>query len=173
MLPIVMTSGNRPSFGIWPCFRPSFHPVKLFGALAILAWPAPLPGYSQAPATHANLSIAPASTTTAVARLTLTVGVLTWQAGVYRGGFQMKVVPLFFLSDKGTLAAKVPDDAFRKLAAGEGIDFAGSAVSEKGKNLPISGHATPLAPDHGTIRLSFPGAAGTIFFNSTYRLIGN
>ncbi len=127
---------------------------------------------AQAPVAHADLAIAPASASTTVAHLTLTVGTLTWQAGVYHGSFQVRVVPLFFLSEKGTIAVQISDEAFHKLAAGNAIDFTGSAVSDNGKTRKITGHATPAAPDHGTIRLSFPGATGMILFNTTYRLLG-
>ena len=121
------------------------------------------------PAADRKLLIEPSSTSVPLGKAKLSVSPLSRQPGAYTGYYQVRVSPLFFASEKGTLSAAVSDETLRKLSQGNAVDFTGRATSsDDGQSRVIQGHATPVDKDRGTLRLSFTTKNTKVVFNTTY-----
>jgi hypothetical protein len=106
-------------------------------------------------------------------KATLIIGPLRRTNDVFGGDFQMKVVPYFFKSDKGTLAIVITPECFAKASKGLKVDIAGTATTA-GKNgivRPISALATPVDDDHGALKLWFQVDDRKMEFETSYRFV--
>ena len=116
-----------------------------------------------------KLFIDPSSTSLALGKASLIVSPLTHQEGNYVGDYQLKVVPYFFKSEKGTLLLAASDDSVRKLQAGKAIGFTGKAVTRAdGRIHVVLGRATPLSNDRGSVTFSIITDNGKMIFNTSY-----
>ena len=147
--------------------------LPMLGVLALLAvsWASGQvtpPAKKFAP-TSGDLFLEPSSTSVSGEKVSLRVGVLTRQAGTFIGDYQLKVVPLFFKSEKGSLSMVVSDETLRKLASGMAVDFTGQATtSGSGKTRRIDGEATPSGSGRGTVKLRFMAGSREMVFCTSY-----
>jgi hypothetical protein len=138
------------------------------------------------PALFANLHAAPISTnatsssrsiliersSTGVAggTATLSIGQLDRNADLFTGGYEMKVSPYFFKSEKGKLAIVVPDESLAQIHNGMTTAITGTATTngKGGKIRHIDAIATPLDRDRGALKLWFTSGEKKVIFNTSY-----
>ncbi|MCE2861612.1 MAG: hypothetical protein RIR76_785 [Verrucomicrobiota bacterium] len=95
-------------------------------------------------------------------------------AGEFESSYSARVLPWFFQNESGRLAIAVTDDALRRLAGGESIDFTGHAANHTGQPRGITGRATPVDITSGRIKVRVRVSASVeLIFNTTYRFTGN
>ena len=117
-----------------------------------------------------RLFMAPCSTRVSLGKASLVASPLTHKGAFYVGDYQLKVLPYFFKSERGTLALEASDDLVKKLMEGIPIEFVGKAADNKnGKPKEISGKATPSTTDQGSVTFSIATENGTMIFNTFYR----
>jgi hypothetical protein len=146
---------------------------SMIGLLALLAlsWATAqvTPSAKKSASTVGDLFLEPSSTSVSGEKVSLRVGVLTRQAETFIGDYQLKVVPLFFKSEKGSLSMVVSDETLRKLASGMAVDFTGQATtSGSGKTRRIDGEATPSGHGRGTVKLRFMAGNREMVFSTSY-----
>ena len=74
----------------------------------------------------------------------------------------------------GQLTITLSNEALRKLAAGQAVDFSGQAASTNGNQSTVQGTATPAAGgsrDTGAIRVRIDSKKGKLVFKTTYHLV--
>ncbi len=117
-----------------------------------------------------RVEIAPTKTSVYVANVTMTISAFTRKAGIYEATYAAEVFPFFFYNEQGRLFIEVSDDALRRLARGEPLDFTGHGVNTSGKTRHIDGRAVPLDATKGTIKVRvFITKRIQLVFNTTYR----
>lgn len=119
------------------------------------------------------LMIGKSSMKIAGGKATLIIGPLRRTNDIFGGTFQMKVVPYFFKSDKGTLAIKITPECFAKASKRLKVDIGGTATTA-GKNgvvRPINALATPVDDDHGALELWFQVDERKMVFETSYRFV--
>jgi hypothetical protein len=113
--------------------------------------------------------IDPSSTTVSLGKASLIVNPLTHKGKFYGGDYQLKVVPYFFQSEKGTLELEASDDTVHKLLGGIALEFTGKATNNKnGKPKVITGKATPLTNEKGSLTFSIVTDNGPMVFDTSY-----
>jgi hypothetical protein len=118
-----------------------------------------------------KLLIDPSSTSVSLGKVSLSVDPLNHKGGVYVGDYQLKVVPYFFRSEKGTLKLEASDDTMHKLLGGIPVKFTGKASNNKnGKPKVITGNATPLTNDKGSVTFSVETDNGPMIFKTSYHV---
>ena len=139
---------------------------------ALSAAAAPLRA-EEAPARE--LRIDPATTNAPLGKAHLNVETLTHGAGdAWQGGYKVDVTPLSFAGEQGKLTITLSNEALRKLAAGQAVDFSGQAASTNGNQSTVQGTATPAAGgsrDTGAIRVRIDSKKGKLVFKTTYHLV--
>lgn len=115
-----------------------------------------------------RMYIDPSSTTVSSSKVNLIVTPLTHKGGVYRGNYQIKVVPYFFKNENGTLILEASDIAVHKLLKGNAINFTGSATAIKHPPKPIVGKAVPSTDGRGSVRFSVATKHGPMVFDTFY-----
>ena len=113
------------------------------------------------------LLIDPSSMPVAAGRATLTVGALQRPNGVYVGDYKVKVSPYFFKNKKGRLAIVVSDASLARINEGKTTAVIGTATSG-GKCRHIDAAATPIDPNHGTLKLWFTAGNRKMIFEPAY-----
>ena len=117
-----------------------------------------------------RMIVDPSSSSVALGKANLIVSPLNRAGAAYHGGYQLKVTPYFFKSEKGKLQLGAPDEVVRKLAEGVPVEFTGKATnSGDGKVKVVTGKATPASKDHGKVTFSVDTENGKMVFNTTYR----
>lgn len=120
----------------------------------------------------ANLLIATSSSSLAGATAKLIVGTLRREGENYVGGYQLKVFPYFFKSEKGRLSIRVSDSALSRVRRGRAIIFAGQASAEGIKlTRKINGKATPSGENAGALDFTVTTENGPLVFKTSYRLV--
>ena len=118
-----------------------------------------------------SLTVESARTSIYVGSVKLDIPRLTRQGTVFVSTYSARVLPFFFMSEKGRIAIDVPDADLRRLQAGETVEFSGQAINESGEPRRIEGRATALDPGHGDIKVRvFVTQSIELIFNTTYTL---
>jgi hypothetical protein len=122
------------------------------------------------PAVSRRMLVDPSSTTLTLGKINLVVGPLTPRGAFYFGDYQIKVVPYFFKSEKGTLKLNAPDGTAQKFAERSEVKFTGRATNDKGeKPKVVTGKATPSDQDKGSVTFSIETDNGPMTFTTSYR----
>ncbi|MBI5770274.1 MAG: hypothetical protein HZA93_21030 [Verrucomicrobia bacterium] len=123
------------------------------------------------PARFAQVQIEPSKTSIYLGVVSLTLPVFQRASARYESSYSAKVMPYFFLNEKGRISVDVSDEALAKLARGEAIEFTGRAVREDGVERRVEGKATPADATGGKVKVRvFVTKSVELIFNSTYRL---
>lgn len=89
----------------------------------------------------------------------------------YRAHYTAKVFPYFFSNESGTMAVTVPESALRRLAAGQLIEFSGTATRSDGAIRAVEGTAAPTGPAGGRIKVKIHVTKKiTLVFDTSYHL---
>lgn len=117
-----------------------------------------------------HVVVEPAKTSIYVGSVTMAFSPATRKAGVFEADYTAKVFPYFFLSEKGKLYLDAPDEALRRLARGETVDFTGRGVSEDGKPRRFDGTAKPADATSGKLKVhAYVSKRIELVFDMTYR----
>jgi hypothetical protein len=120
-------------------------------------------------ATKRRMFVDPSSTTVSFNKVRLIVGPLTPNGKFYVGSYQIKVVPYFLKSETGTLKLDAPDETVRKFAEETEVKFRGKATSNKSEKVKVvTGTATPLDKDNGSLIFSLETDNGQMTFKTSY-----
>lgn len=142
----------------------------LFVSLFALALAPRGRGAEPALAHYDRVDIAPTRTSIYIGTVTMTMPSFTRKSGVYESTYAAKVFPYFFYNEKGRLLIEISDDALRKLAQGEAIEFKGRGVRDTGEERRVEGKATPTDAAGGKITVRvFVTKRLALDFNTTYR----
>jgi hypothetical protein len=119
-----------------------------------------------------QVEIKPATAYLYIATVTMTIPPFSRHHGVYSSTYAARVFPIFY-TEKGRIWIDVPDDALRRIANGEPIDFTGHAVNESGDGRKVVGHAVPRGAWGGTISVRvYVSRRISITYDTTYELLG-
>jgi hypothetical protein len=139
-----------------------------------LALAAPAVAADSAPGRYDRVEIAPTKTSIYLGTVTMTMPPFVRHDDRYESTYAAKVFPFFFLNEKGKIAISVSDDALRRLARGESIDFEGQGTAPNGDFRRLTGHATPTDADSGKLTVHvFVSKRIQLIFHTTYRFVGN
>ena len=116
-----------------------------------------------------RLFVDPSSTSLLLGKASLIVSPLEYRDNTYADDYQLKVVPYFFMSQKGPLLLAAPLDSYRRLMEGAAVEFTGMATNEKdGKTKVVTGKITPLTRNGGKVSFSILTDNGTMVFDTLY-----
>ncbi|HWA84818.1 MAG TPA: hypothetical protein VG710_01235 [Opitutus sp.] len=117
-----------------------------------------------------RVEIASTKTSIYLGTVTMTMPPFVRRGGAYESIYTARVFPFFFLNEKGKIAISVSDDALRRLARGEPIDFEGQGTAPNGDFRRLTGHAIPSDANSGklTVRV-FVSKRIQLIFHTTYR----
>ena len=124
------------------------------------------------PGRYDRVEIAPTKTSIYLGTVTMTMPPFVRRGDHFESTYSAKVFPFFFLNEKGRITISVTDDALRRLARGESIDFAGQGVAPNGDFRRLTGRAAPSDANSGrlTVRVSVSKRIQLIF-HTTYRFV--
>ena len=123
-------------------------------------------------ARYDRVAVDPAKTSIYIGSVTMSFTPATRKAGVYEAEYAAKVFPYFFMGEKGKLALDAPDEALRRLARGETVQFTGRGVSTDGSERRFEGEATPSDAASGKLKIRvFVSPRIKLIFNTTYQFI--
>jgi hypothetical protein len=123
-------------------------------------------------ARFSEVSIKPATAFLYVATVSLTIQPFVRHKAIYSSTYSARVFPYFY-TEKGRIWINVPDDALRRVANGEAIDFTGRAVNDSGDERRVAGRAVPTATSLGTIQVRvFVTRRISISCDTTYEFVG-
>ncbi len=95
-------------------------------------------------------------------------------AGEYESTYAARVLPWLFQNENGRISIRVSDDALRRLARGETIEFDGRAVNQAGEERAVTGRAAPADATSGRIKVRVGVSPKVeLIFNTTYRFSGS
>jgi hypothetical protein len=107
-----------------------------------------------------------------IATVTMTIPAFTRHDGVYSSTYAARVFPIFY-TERGRIWIDIPDEALRRIANGEPIDFTGRAINDSGDGRRIVGHAVPTGASGGRISVRvFVTKRISITYDTTYELAG-
>jgi hypothetical protein len=119
-----------------------------------------------------QVSIKPATAYIYIATVTMTIPPFSRHGGVYSSTYAARVFPIFY-TERGRIWIDVPDDALRRIASGEPIDFTGRAINDSGDGRKVTGHAVPTGTTGGTISVRvYVTRRISITYDTTYQLVG-
>lgn len=119
-----------------------------------------------------QVAVKPASAFIYIASVTMTIPPFVRHNSVYSSTYTARVFPYFY-SERGRIWIEVPDDALRRIADGQPIDFTGRAVNESGDVRRVEGHAIPTGRMLGSIRVRvFVTRRLALNYDTTYELLG-
>ena len=144
-------------FRRWFCF--------VFAVLALVARAA-----DDSLARYDHVVVESAKTSIFIGSVTMSFSPSTRNGGVYEADYSANVFPYFFMNEKGKLYLDAPDEALRKLAHGETVEFAGHGVSADGKPRRFDGTAKPTDAASGKLKIrAYVSKRIELVFNMTYR----
>jgi hypothetical protein len=139
----------------------------VLGALALVARAA-----DESLARFDHVVVEPAKSSIFVGSVTMAFSPSTRKAGVYEADYSAKVFPYFFMSEKGKLTLAAPDEAMRKLARGETVEFSGRGVNTDGKDRRFEGKATPTDATSGKLKVrAIVSKRISLTFDMSYRFV--
>ncbi len=100
-----------------------------------------------------HVVVEPAKTSIFIGSVTMSFSPSTRKNAVYEADYTAKVFPYFFMSEKGKLTLDAPDEALRRLAKGETVDFTGRGVNADGQGRKFEGKATPTDATSGQLKV--------------------
>jgi len=121
-------------------------------------------------ARYDRVAVEPAKTSIYVGSVTMAFSPAVRKNRVYEADYSAKVFPFFFMSEKGKLFLEAPDDALRRLARGETVEFTGHGVNTDGKERRFEGRAVPAEAATGKLKVRvIVSKRIELVFNTTYR----
>lgn len=121
-------------------------------------------------ARYDRVVVEPAKISIYVGSVTMTFSPATRKGGAYEADYAAKVFPFFFMGEKGKLVLDAPDDALRRLARGETVEFTGRGVSANGKERRFEGRVSPADVTSGKLKVRvIVSKRIELIFNTTYR----
>jgi hypothetical protein len=132
------------------------------------------PGPTNSASTNRILIIDPSSMAVPGGTVTLTIGTLQREDGVYHGYYKTKVFPYFYDNEKGKLSIVVSDESLTRINQGKVANVTGTATTsgKKGKSRPIVATATPVDINHGTLKVRFAMGDRQMLFQPAYHFSG-
>lgn len=120
-----------------------------------------------------QVAVKPATAFIYIGTVTMTIPPFVRHNTVYSSTYTARVFPYFY-SERGRIWIEVPDDALRRIAGGEPIDFTGRATNESGDSRKVEGHAVPTGRSSGslTVRI-FVTRRIALNYETTYELQGH
>ncbi len=91
------------------------------------------------------------------------------ESGAYVADYEARVFPWVFWGERGRISISVADADFERLARGEQVDFTGEALNHKGKPRTVTGHARPVDPRSGLLKVRIRVDDLELIFNGPYR----
>lgn len=138
------------------------------GGLALAA----AAGAARAP--YDTVTVEPTRTSIYVGSVRLRMPPFTRKGDAYESTYVAKVRPYFFASESGTIRIEFEDEALRRLAAGETVEFTGEGRNEDGDLRPVTGRAVPTDARSGRIKVRVRVSPRIeLIFNTTYRFAGD
>ncbi len=133
------------------------------------------PALTNSAAASRVLLIDPSSMPVVAGQAVLTIGPLLRTNGVFAGDYKLKVFPYFLNNEKGRLAIVVSDAEQAEANQGKVVVITGTATTsgKNGKCRPIAAIATPVDPDHGTLKLWFAAGSRKMMFTPAYHFVEN
>jgi hypothetical protein len=123
-------------------------------------------------ARFSEVAITPATAFIYVGTVTMTIPPFVRHNGVYSSTYTARVFPYFY-SERGRIWITVPDEALRRVASGQSVEFTGRAVNEDGEGRKVVGHASPSGRTAGSIQVRvFVTRRISITYDTTYELVG-
>ncbi len=120
------------------------------------------------------VDIKPAVVSVFIATVTMTMPPFVRKNTVYSSTYTAKVFPYFFYNEKGRIWIVVPEDLLQRAAKGQPVDFVGHALSDAGEERRVEGHAVPMGPWGGKIRVRvFVTKRISLNYDTTYVLKGS
>lgn len=122
--------------------------------------------------TNPELVIAPSASSLAGGTAKLQVEPLHREGGRYVGGYQIKVIPYFFMNEGGSLYMEVSEAQLQQMVAGGATSFSGLAQAE-GSPVQHKIAAKPTPSSNGRGALSFTVATdnGSLVFATSYQIV--
>ena len=121
-----------------------------------------------------SAEVATARTSIYIGAVTLKSSAFIRQGARYTATYQAKVFPFFFYNESGEIWIELPDDDLRRLAEGERVEFSGEAHDRSGELRRVTGHAEPVNPESGEIKVRvWVSKKIQLIFNTTYRFTGS
>jgi hypothetical protein len=115
------------------------------------------------------LFVDPSATKVSFGKASLVVNPLAHRGKYYVGNYLLKVIPYFFMSEKGTLKLDASDGVVQSLMEGNVVEFTGNATNNKnGKPKIINGKAIPSTNNRGSVTFSVQTDNGPMIFNTSY-----
>jgi hypothetical protein len=123
---------------------------------------------AKAPST---LRVAPSTATVkAGGKANLTTSTFAPKGEAFVGTYGIKVKPYYFKNETGSLTIHVNPAALRQLRKGEGMSFAGKAVTAgTGEAHSVSCEAVGAGEREGKLTIIIHSENGNIVFNTTYQ----
>lgn len=159
------------------CPRPSppqiqrvqrFSPALAFALVAASAL-----GAGDDLARFSQVTVKPATAFIYIGTVTMTIPPFVRHNDVYSSTYTAHVFPYFY-TESGRIWITVPDDALRRVANGQAIDFTGRAVNDSGEGRKVVGHAAPSGRSVGSIEVRvFVTRRISINYETTYELVGS
>lgn len=119
-----------------------------------------------------QVAIKPATAYIYIATVTMTIPPFSRHDGVYSSTYAARVFPIFY-TERGRIWIDIPDDALRRIAGGQPIDFTGRAINDSGDGRKVTGHAVPTGTTGGTISVRvYVTKRISITYDTTYELVG-
>ena len=154
------------------CFQSAtmFRRVCPVAALAAILLAVACPAFAELDLQdYDRVVVAPTKTSIYLGVVSMTMPAFKRSGSGYEASYVAKVFPFFFYNEAGQLRVEIPDEALRRLARGEGIEFKGRAVTEEGAERVVEGKATPTDSARGRIKVRvFYSKRIQLIFNTTY-----
>lgn len=120
-----------------------------------------------------TVAIKPATAYVVIATISMAMPPFVRQGAQFLSTYSARVFPYYYFNEKGRIWIDVPDEALRRIASGQPIDFTGHAVSDAGERRRVEGHATPTDKSRGyiTVRV-FVSKRIALNYDTTYECVG-
>lgn len=117
-----------------------------------------------------QVEIAPARTSVFGGSVSLTIAPLAATPTGFASTYRVRVVPFFFLGEKGQLSIELSPDQLQQLATGVATTFVGRAENKAGEVRHIEGRADPIDDRSGNVSVRIVVSKHSeLNFQSTYR----
>lgn len=147
---------------------PRLSPILAFALAAATS----VPGAGDDLARFSQVAVKPATAFIYIGTVTMTISTFVRHNTVYSSTYTARLFPYFY-SERGRIWIEVPDDALRRIADGESIDFTGRATNESGDGRKVEGHAVPTSRTSGSLRVRiFVTRRIALNYDTTYELRG-
>jgi hypothetical protein len=127
-------------------------------------------GQADAAPPYDRVVVEPTRTSIYVGSVSLRMPPFERHGDLYRTTYRARVVPYFFQNEHGWIEIEFGEDALRRLAAGERVEFTGRAANHQDEPREVTGHADPADATSGRIKVRVRVTPKIeLIFNTQYR----